>query len=209
MYCDQIYSTTTFDALSLLTWPVTTQCSWDRDFYSPAKNSRKGQITVKLQNRGHVSHLLRIFHVVFKWCVCVWRQLLTMGTIETWTRVWCCLFNYRPLCTEGEIQKFKHWKYKIQLKNMETVERCERCLCNYWPLQTTKSPACFGSTVCPQTTRERRRNESKQKSRDILAICPRTILGCFSPYSKFIKILVRVALRNQIAKQWMFLFFIM
>ena len=181
---NQIYSTTTFDALALLTWPVTTQCSWDRDFYSPAKNSRKGQITVKLQN--HVSHLLRIFHVVFKWWVCVWRQLLTM-----WGQskhgpgfgVVCLTIAHFALKVKYRNSNIENTKFNW---NMETVERCERCLCNYWPLQTTKSPACFGSTVCPQTTRERRRNESKQKSRDILAICPRTIVRCFSPYSKLI-----------------------
>ena len=73
---------------------TTPQYGWDTDFYSPAKNSRKGH-AVKFQNREHTFSELSLLLNIHKWYVSGFGD--NIGTIEIWPKVEPrdeCLSNY-------------------------------------------------------------------------------------------------------------------
>ena len=97
---------------------TTPQYGWDTDFYSPAKNSRKGHI-VKFQNSEHTSHLLGTFHFVeylqiYKWWVGGWGP--TMGELKhgwRWSPV--SVWRWNPLMSVCQtIDHFRQQYMKLQ-----------------------------------------------------------------------------------------------
>ena len=137
---------------------TTPQYGWDTDFYSPAKNSRKGH-AVKFQNSEHISHLLGSFRFVehLKW----WVGGVTMGQSSP-VSVCETLQTKVPKNTKYKNKCFKSEKYKMKLQHEQKKPSWASSVCvtidHFRRLRARLRPG-----VCPWTTRKRRRKRVKTK----------------------------------------------